>query len=264
MCFDYAMLTLQQDSGAKEAVSILRRALDLQPDYLDARLQLGMLLASRQDFAGSIDQLRQIKKVNPDQAPSYFLALGYSYFGASHPDEARKNAEASKKWAKTAADSERADALLRLLDSAQSALQTTRTASAAPAPPPVATRIESAPTNSDPDRPRLARRPAPEMEVHQTAPRNPFIQKDDQINRVEGTAQSLDCEGGSLQLHVSVGRASMVFEIPDPDRVLIQHAGEAQHDFTCGVQKPYPVTVLYAAKPDLKKGTAGIVRELDF
>jgi hypothetical protein len=46
--------------------------------------------------------------------------------------------------------------------------------------------------------------------------------------------------------------------------VLIKHSGEAHHDFTCGVQKPFPVAVDYAVKPDAKKGTAGIVRELDF
>jgi hypothetical protein len=56
----------------------------------------------------------------------------------------------------------------------------------------------------------------------------------------------------------------MVFEIPDPDSVLIKHSGEMQHDFACGLQKAYHVALDYAVKPDAKKGTAGIVRELDF
>jgi len=81
---------------------------------------------------------------------------------------------------------------------------------------------------------------------------------------VEGTAQRLDCEGKSAELHIQTGHASMVFEIPDAQKVLIKHGGEADHDFICGVQKPYPITVIYAAKPDLKRGAAGIVRELDF
>jgi hypothetical protein len=38
----------------------------------------------------------------------------------------------------------------------------------------------------------------------------------------------------------------MIFQIPDPDRVLITHSGELKHDFVCGVQKPYKVSVDYA------------------
>ena len=56
----------------------------------------------------------------------------------------------------------------------------------------------------------------------------------------------------------------MIFEIPDPDRVLITHSGEMKHDFSCGVQKPYKVSVDYAVLPDPKTGTAGIVRGLEF
>lgn len=262
MCFDYAILTLQADSNAKDAVPALRHALELQPDYLDARLQLGLLLASRRNFSEAIDELRQIKKVNPDQAPSYFLALGYSYLGTSHFDDARKNAESAKKWAKSAADTEQTVTLLRVLDEVQSARNAPPVPVAAvppvqSAPPPVTARPDDSP-------PTLQRRPAPVMTVRESAPRNPFIQKDDQINRVEATAQRLDCEGDSLELHVLVGKASMVFEIPDPKRVLIKHGDEKDHDFSCGPQKPYPITVIFAAKPDARKGTAGIVREMDF
>ena len=91
------------------------------------------------------------------------------------------------------------------------------------------------------------------------------MKQDEQIRHIEGVAERLDCDGPSAgRFHVLVGQTSMVFEIPDPSNVLIKHSGEAHHDFTCGVQKPFPVAVDYAVKPDPKKGTAGIVRELDF
>ena len=261
LCFDYATLELQGDSGAKEAIPILRRAIELKPDYVEARLQLGLVLASQQNFAEALDQLHQIKTVKPEQAPSYFLALGYAYLGTSRPDEARKSAESAKKWAKTASDSEQVDSLVQALDRAQSASgQTPAPPVTPPSKPPV-----QAPNRSEDDAvPTLRRAPAPAPEVHETAPRNPFIQRDDQMNRIEGTAERLDCAGKSLELHVLVGQATMVFEIPDPDKVLIKHGGEVHHDFSCGAQKPFPITVYYAAKPDLKKGTAGIVREMDF
>ena len=81
---------------------------------------------------------------------------------------------------------------------------------------------------------------------------------------VEGVAKQLDCDGDSSRFSVLVGATVMVFEIPDPEKVVIKHAGEEHHDFTCGPQKPFPVAVDYAAKPDTKKGTAGIVRGLNF
>lgn len=265
MCFDYALL--QAGSGpSKDLIPILRKAVALKPDYVDARLRLGLLLASEQSYSEAIDQLSLIHKVNPEQAPSYFSALAYSYFRTSHPDDARKNAELAKKWAKTPAESEQADSLLRALDP--------------PKPAPVQVAVNSEPPSSKPairpsDRnsdhktdsgpPVLKYRPAPAFEVHEAAPaRNPFVKQDDQINHVEGMAQRLDCDGVAARFHVLVAGSAMVFEIPDPTNVLIKHSNEAHHDFACGAQKPFRVAVDYAVKPDAKKGTAGIVRELDF
>jgi len=95
-------------------------------------------------------------------------------------------------------------------------------------------------------------------------PANPFIAKEDKMKRVEGTAQKLVCEGDSALLHVQVEKVTMIFEIPDPERVVIKHSGEVKHDFACGSQKGYKVAVDYAALPDAKTGSLGIVRGLEF
>jgi tetratricopeptide (TPR) repeat protein len=263
MCFDYAMMLESQGAPAGlDAVPVLRKAVELKPDYLEARLRLGLLLASRENYAEAIDQLHQIKKVNPDQAPSYFLALAYSDYRTGHLDDARKNAEAAKKWAKTPEDIERAASLLGALDPARAAPLQAVTVPQRPPTPPLA--APSGGGSQDSDKPTLMRRPAPASEVHEIAPRNPFIKQDDQMRHVEGVAQRLDCDGTSARFQVLVERATMVFEIPDPSKILIKHSDEVRHDFTCGAQKPFHVAVDYAVKPDLKKGTAGIVRELDF
>ncbi len=247
LCYDYA--TLEQ-RGGKNVVPILRRAVELKPDYAEARLFLGLLLTDQRSYAEAIEQFRQIKNVSADQAPRYFSALAYSYLKTGDLDQARKNAEAAKKWAKTPEETERADSILRAME--------------APVPqaPPAKPRVQTADTAP----PSLARRPAPPSEVHETAaaPRNPFVQPGDQMSHVEGIAQRLDCNGVAARFHILVGKAAMVFEIPNPDNVLIKHSGEMQHDFACGPQKAYHVAVDYAVKPDAKKGTAGIVRELDF
>jgi tetratricopeptide (TPR) repeat protein len=268
MCFDYAMLESQGTSPGKDAAPILRRAVELKPDYLEARLRLGLLLASQEQYSEALAQLHEIKKVSPDQAPSYFLALAYSDFRTGHPDEAHKNAESAKKWAKTPDETERAVSLLRYLDESKAAAAREAAVQATPATKPrmQASNVGSEPgRGTEPDRPVLKYRPAPGFEVHEAAPpKNPFVKPDDQMNHIEGVAERLDCDGESARFHVLVGKKKMAFEIPDPTNVLIKHSGEVHHDFTCGPKKPFPVAVDYAVKPDPKKGTAGIVRELDF
>jgi hypothetical protein len=99
-----------------------------------------------------------------------------------------------------------------------------------------------------------------EFAVVEEAAANPFVAKDDKMKHVEGVAQRLDCSGKAARFHVLVDKAPMIFLIPDPDRVLIKHSDELNHDFSCGVQKPYKVSIDYAILPDAKTGTAGIVR----
>jgi hypothetical protein len=255
------MLELQATPAGKDVIAILRRSVELKPDYVAARLQLGLLLTSQQSYSEARDQLIQIKKINPDQAPSYFLALAYSDLQTGHTDDARKNAGSAKQWAKTPAESEQADSLLRFIDASQAPA-----VHPAPAPvqPSTGPGVQASNASANPDTPVLKRRSAPDSQGHDTAPRNPFVKRDDQMSHVEGVAQRLDCDGESARFHVLVGRTAVVFEIPDPSKVLITHSGEAHHDFTCGAQKPFPVAVDYAVKPDPKKGTAGIVRGLDF
>jgi tetratricopeptide (TPR) repeat protein len=251
----------QAATAGTDVLPMLRKAVELKPDYVEARLRLGLLLASRENYAEALNQLHEIKKVNPEQAPSYFLALAYSDYRTGHLDDARKNAEAAKKWAKTPEQTEQAASLLGTFDTASAAPVQAVTV---PATPPAGLAAPSGGGDQDSDKPTLRRRPAPASEVHEIAPRNPFVKQGDEMSHVEGLAQRLDCDGASARFQVLVGRATMVFEIPDPSKVLIKHSDEAHHDFNCGVQKPFHVAVDYAVRPDPKKGTAGIVRELDF
>lgn len=239
MCFDYAMLQLSQNSSDKDALAPLRRALELKPDYIEARLQLGYALANQQNFAEAATQLVQVKTVTPEQAPQFFFVVAYSEYKTGKLDQARADAASAKKWAKTPVDSDRADAMIRALDAMnQAKLQPT----AQPAQLP-----EARPASED--------RPAPATT---------FTPTQQQFSRAEGIAQRLDCDGKSARLHVLVGGQKMIFEIADPTRVRIKHSGEEQHDFTCGPQKPFPVVVFYSPNSDAQKGTAGAVHELDF
>ena len=244
MCFDYAMLSRSGADAVKNALPAFRQALDLKPDYAEARLQLGLMLVNTRDYPEAIAQLRQVKKVDPEQAQWFFPALAYAYFQTGDKEKARENAEFAKKWAKTPQQIEHADALLQSLESKKIVART--------APP-------------GEQVPRMKRVERSEFQVaEERPPANPFVAKDDQMSHVEGVAQKLDCSGKTARFHVLVGKTEMIFDIPDPDRVLIKHSDEMKHDFACGVQKAYKVSVDYAILPDSKNGTAGIVRGLEF
>jgi hypothetical protein len=195
------------------------------------------------NYPEAIVQLNQVKKIDPEQAQWYFPALAFAYMQTGDKEKARENAEAAKKWAKTPQQVEHADGLLRSLEA--------RSTTARSLPP-----AEKAPLIRHVERSEFA--------VAEEAAVNPFVAKDDQMKHVQGVAQRLDCSGKTARFHVLVDKAPMIFLIPDPDRVLIKHSDELKHDFACGVQKPYKVSVDFAILPDAKTGTAGVVRALEF
>jgi Flp pilus assembly protein TadD len=244
MCYAYAMLSRSGSDAVKNAIPAFQKALDLKPDYTEARLQLGLMLVNTRNYPEAVAQLRQVKQVDPEQAQWFFPALAFAYLQTDEKEKARENAELAKKWAKTPQQIEHADALLQSLESKKTIAQ------AAPAREQV---------------PRIRRVERTEVQVEEQAPpTNPFVAKEDKMTRVEGVAQRLDCSGKTARFHLLVGKTAMIFDIPDPGRVQITHSGEMKHDFSCGVQKPYKVSVDYAVLPNPKSGTAGIVRGLEF
>lgn len=244
MCYDYAMLSRRGSDAAKNALPAFQKALDLKPDYAEARLQYGLMLVNTRNYPEAIAQLRQVKKVDAMQAQWLFPALAFAYLQTGDKEKARENAELAKKWAKTPQQIEHADALLQSLEPKRMTAQTAQ---------------------ANDQVPRIRRVERSEFQVvEERPPANPFVAKDDQMSHVEGVAQRLDCSGKTARFHVLVGKTGMIFDIPDPNRVLITHSGEMNHDFSCGAQKPYKVSVDYAVLPDPKTGIAGIVRGLEF
>ena len=247
MCYQYALLQRKSGASAKDAIPALQKAVELKPDYLEARLQLGQMLISERNYVQAIGQLTQIKTVKQEQAPYLFSALAYSYMQTGDLEKAKTNAESAKKWAKTPEQTRQAESILRYIESRQNGGTTAQLR----------------------DGPPILRHTQPhefvvkeENTIHN--PANPFIAKEDKMSHAEGTALKLDCSGDSAMLHVRVDGKTVVFEIPDPDRVVIKHAGEVKHDFACGAQGGYKIAVDYAILPDTKTGSAGIVRGLEF
>jgi tetratricopeptide (TPR) repeat protein len=253
MCFHYAMLERQSGTEAANVIPPLRKAVELKPDYVDARIQLGINLLDHKDFKDALDQLNAISKVNEDQAQLFFSALAYANLQAGHSLDARKNAEEAKKWAKTPEQSEQAYSILRYLDEMDAARK-------APAPTPVV--IKSLPAAAGDSGP--VSDPKPALRRQSADPPAALAPKEAPLSRAEGIAKRLDCDGKAARFTVQVNNAAMVFQILDPSKVALKHSGEATHDFTCGPQKPYHVVVEYEAQADAKTGIAGVVRSIEF
>ncbi len=101
MCFDYAMLSRNGGDAVKESLPAFQKALELKPDYAEARVQFGLMLVNTRNYPEAIVQLNQVKKIDPEQAQWYFPALAFAYLQTGDKEKAREKAEAAKKWAKT-------------------------------------------------------------------------------------------------------------------------------------------------------------------
>lgn len=254
MCYHYAGLAEESGDHA-QAMAALRRAVELKPDYVEARIQLGSMLLAKEDFGGALKVLSAVKRVDEKQAAWLFDAMAFAYLRTGDRANARSNGELAKKWAKSPAAAQRAQDLLKYLD----ATERQQNGEAAARGPSVAQAMPEASDSAwDPGsdgRPRLRRRARMESTFTESV-QNP-------VQEIEGRAQKLDCGGKRLRLTVATAQGPMTFEIDDPATVTIKNTGSKTRDFTCGAQGGYRVVVGYIQR-DGPGTAAGIVRSLEF
>lgn len=113
MCFDYARLERAAGDPERRAVTALQRAVWLKPDYAAARIELARVWMEQGQYVEAVEELRRVKAVTPDQAVAYYLAMAEGYWKTGRGEEAKEEARIAKKWARTAGESERAEAALR-------------------------------------------------------------------------------------------------------------------------------------------------------
>lgn len=238
MCYEYAQLE-RSSGGTKASIPAFRRALALKPDYIEARIELGVALVDDGQFADAVTELSGVKKVTPEQAPRLFSALAYACLKTGKLQEARTHAEAARKWSKSSVETERADSILKYLDQVANAEK----------------RAKESP------RPLIARTSPEKPGVHEVSipvPSHPAEPR----SRVDGKVKLIECKGNAARLHLMVNGKEMIFSIPDPRRVELKHSEESTHEFTCGPQKLFPMSVEFTGSEE--KGVAGIARVLDF
>ncbi len=120
MLCEYASLVEATEQGdlaeGKAARSALLKALDLQPDYIDARLQLALMEFRAGRYESASTNLTLIKTVKPAQAYCYYSALAYSDFRLGKLEEARLAATSAQDYANSPEKQQHCLGILARLD----------------------------------------------------------------------------------------------------------------------------------------------------
>jgi len=222
LCFRYAALA---DDRGLPAVDALHRAIELRPDFDDARFKLALLEKNSGHPEAALAQLRAMRRIAPFRAFAYWIALADCNLDLDRRAEARQAALQAREHAASNEERQRADDFVWMADS------------------------ELAVEISGPNQFRTIRVPV------KAPPRNPFIEAGDRARQAEGTLREVQCpEGGGIQLLVDTPNGALTLSAGDISRVQIRNGGGEKFEFTCGPQDPRKVLVEYDAGKSLLRG----------
>jgi len=245
--YEYAGL-VEDGGGRARRIDLLSKAVQLDPEFRDARLQLAYGLMAEQDWKGALAHFDRIKNVEPKDAFPFFHAVAYANYSLGNKEEARLNAGRAARYAQNPRDRRAIDDLLEALR--ERPAQQTEPAGEPVGPPRAARRDE--PT----DVPRVERRSKP-------AEPPPALKRRD-VSTAAGMIENLDCRGKVARVGLRVEGKLVRFLIDDPNKIEIRGTGSATHAFDCGVPKQRLVMVEYAPSVDAALGTIGTVRAIEF
>jgi tetratricopeptide (TPR) repeat protein len=230
LCFRYAMLADSRGLGPQLVRAALERALVLRPDFDAVHMRLAMMDQNEGRADACVRHLRAMRPPSAERAWQYYSTLADALLDLRDRAEARQAAVQARQYAATDSERARAAQLAYLADTELS--------------------VEIA-TDSQ------GRREFRTVRVPVDAPaRNPFIEADEQAERVEGKLDQVECSDTGIRLLVSTARGPLVVAVPDPSRVQIRNGGGEKFEFTCGPQPARAVAIEYAA--------GGVLRGLEF
>ncbi|MDP9053910.1 MAG: hypothetical protein M3N93_06350 [Acidobacteriota bacterium] len=256
MCFNLGIFEREANAPFEKIAAPLSKALEVKPDYLEARIELARVNLNEKKYSAVLLLLNGLKNVPPDKAAAVFNVMAYGYLGLGQFQDARTPAESARKWGKTDFDKQQTDQILSYLDSREEAENRTKAYLADAANP--AGTLSPSPVREVSPLPAEAAVPPPEF-----GEENPFVQSGEKLDRIQGIAKNIDCSGKFPRFQIEAGGKVLSFDMTQPDRVWLKHKGMATYDFYCGPQKPFPVAVGFVAG---KSGqpSLGILRQLDF
>jgi tetratricopeptide (TPR) repeat protein len=116
LLFNYAAVLHARQAPSPEIIDVLQQAIQLKPDFYNARFNLGMEAAQQGDCKLAISALTGIKTVRAEHALPVFSTEAYCYWRLDNPNEARRLAEMAKQYAKTPDETKRVQNLLDQLN----------------------------------------------------------------------------------------------------------------------------------------------------
>jgi hypothetical protein len=232
LCYRYAILAEQSGLGPDDIRPALERATALEPDFDDARYQLALLHKNAGRYELALEQFQAMRMLPDARAYAYWLALADTFNELGRREDAQTAAAHAAQRASTEAERDRA-AQQTYLAQTDFGVQFARDPSG---------NLQMVTTRTP----------------HQTADWNPFIEPGDEIHRLRGELREIRCDKTTTIRVEAAGRV-VTLAIPDLQHVQMRHAPP---EFTCGPQKPTPVTIEFARASN---GNAeGVVRGMDF
>ncbi len=234
MLWDYAKLTQSKDP--KRAMELFRNLLEIQPERLDARMELASLQFQSHQVEQAIETLEPVTTVANEDAPKFLTLLARLHLAAGNREKARNAAEQLKKVAVFAADRELADQLLAAIESQPSKFA------------PVIT------VRKDEDAPLLKHQAPVEDE--------PVIVRrkdsDPKLPTFTGTFAELRCSE-QVKIVMETADGKRILLIDDPRKLLVNGDDAAVLDLSCGPQNKIRISIEYEV-PGKYQGVDGVAR----
>ena len=233
LCYQYAVLADAAGLGPDQIRPALERAVSLRPDFDDARYKLALIEKNAGHWQAALAHFRAMRKVAPVRAYSYWSAVADTLNQLDDRDGALDAARRAADHAGSADERARAAQLAYF---AQTDMTVQFVSDSAGRAQMVTTRIP-----------------------HEASDWNPFIEAGDDLRRVHGVLQEIDCGHGATRLRVDAAGTTLMLVIADPSRVRMRNAPE---EFVCGPQSANSVVVEYAASK--RSGADGLIRGIEF
>jgi hypothetical protein len=235
LCYEYAILAEDEGLSAEEISQALRRAIDLKPEFDDARYKLGLLENNRGHYSEALEQFRAMSSVSAGRAYGYWTAVTAALTETEQREEAKEAAAKAMHYAKNS--EERASALqMAYVAGTDLTVRFSRDSNG---------NLQIV----------TARKP------HGSDDWNPFVEPSDHIILLEGRIQKVECSAGKITgFRIEGTRTNVEVQLPDPAHVLIRGGTP---EFVCDAEDGRRVAVQYAA-PDQRGSTNGVLRGMQF
>jgi tetratricopeptide (TPR) repeat protein len=116
LCLQLATLDRAANQPPGVVATELERAVKLRPDFTEAIFELGVLKVDTRDFDEAFALLNRVGTVGPDRMAIFRYVIAYVNLERGNIDLARSGVEALRQAAKTPAQIQAADQLVRLID----------------------------------------------------------------------------------------------------------------------------------------------------